>query len=62
MSNQLWFEPFSKKILGAYANISSLVLNVFGQSTDVNGEHIFSSDFTTELLTTGADGFADELV
>jgi exosortase/archaeosortase family protein len=56
-SNQLWFEPFSKKILSGYAHISSFLLNLFGQDTRVFEENITSSAFSISVRK-GCDAIA----
>jgi exosortase/archaeosortase family protein len=56
-SNQPWFEPYSKKILGGYAHISSFILNLFGQNTSVSGEDIVSSAFSISVRK-GCDAIA----
>lgn len=56
-SNQLWFEPYSKKILSAYAHISSFILNLFGQNTSVLGEDIVSPAFSISVRK-GCDAIA----
>lgn len=57
LANQLWFEPVSKSILNVYASISSFILNIFGQGTNVDDTSIVSSSFSIQVKK-GCDALA----
>ena len=57
MSNQAWFEPISKKILNAYAYVSSFILNILGQKTSVINGNINSATFSISIRK-GCDAIA----
>ncbi len=57
LSNMKWFEPISNFILDIYANISSWILNVFGQSTTSKEGNISSPSFAISVKK-GCDAIA----
>ena len=57
MSNQAWFEPISNRVLSGYAWISSAILNLLGQQTDVDGQSIAGQGFSISIRK-GCDALA----
>ncbi len=57
LSNQLWFQPYSQKILAGYALVSSFFLNLAGQGTSVTGHDITSSGYSISIKK-GCDAVA----
>lgn len=44
-----WFDTFRAPLVAAYTNISSVLLNIFGQSTNANGAMLTSPRFSVNV-------------
>ncbi len=61
VTNQLWFQPAVRGLLSLYAKVSSVILNLLGQSTQVISSQISSASFAIDVKK-GCDALAPMLL